>query len=279
MHDESGLAADTRGLRLVAGPDGGEVVDLTLALAEAGSGLEFVYGCLDHVVARWKLRDAIVVVATGPLGRQAFRARRRRIEGGWPERTALHAPPGLYTDPLIVEDEGELEAAAHLCAVALRLDVLEYDALHDPLTGLYNRRSFEGHLADAFARSHRYGWTFSLVFLDVDHLKRVNDRLGHAAGDQVLRNVGSELRRALRRGDVAARIGGDEFALILPDTDAGFVPRLIERLRRDLGRIGDEIETGFSVGVATCPQEAASVDELSRLADARLYEAKQARRN
>jgi diguanylate cyclase (GGDEF)-like protein len=260
----------------VEGVEGGgtPLVDLSESLADAVSGLDFVYRCLDYVVARWGLRDAVVVVETGSLGRQAFRAGRRPIDGGWVEHVALHAPPGLHTDPMVVEDEGELEAAANLCAVALRMDVLEYDALHDPLTGLYNRRSFEGHLAHAFARSHRYGWAFSLVFVDLDHFKSVNDRLGHAAGDEVLRSVGSELRRALRRGDVAARIGGDEFALILPETDSGFVPALIERLRQDLRKLGHEPETGFSVGVASCPEEAASIDELSRLADGRLYEAK-----
>src|SRR5207248_11448926 len=98
--------------------------------------------------------------------------------------------------------------------------------------------------------------------------------LGHAAGDAVLRAIGIELRRAIRRGDVAARIGGDEFALILPDTDSTFVPSLLQRLRQGIRKPAQDVPVEFSIGIASCPGEADTPDELSRLADQRLYSAK-----
>jgi diguanylate cyclase (GGDEF)-like protein len=249
---------------------------LPAALATTPSGISFIYDCLELVVSRWNLHDAIVVVDAPAVGRQSFRAGRRALSGGWASRVALEAAPGIHTDPAVTEDDAivELVAAAHLCTVALRLDTLEYDALHDGLTGLYNRRSFEGHLAHAVGRSARYGWPFTLVFIDLDNFKLVNDVLGHGAGDDVLRTIGSELRRVLRRGDVAARIGGDEFALILPDTEPDYVPALTARLSATLEAFGHEPAVGFSVGLAQCPAEANDVQRLSQLADKRLYAAK-----
>jgi diguanylate cyclase (GGDEF)-like protein len=249
---------------------------MAATLASTPSGIGFIYECLDQVVTRWQLRDAIVVIDTPSVGRQSFRAGRRALSGGWATRVALEAAPGLHTEPAVANDDAmaELVAAAYLCTVALRLDTLEYDALHDALTGLYNRRSFEGHLAHAVGRGARYGWPFTLVFIDLDNFKRVNDELGHGAGDDVLRTIGAELRRVLRRGDVAARIGGDEFALILPHTDPNYVPTLMDRLRKTLESFGREPEVGFSVGIAQCPAEADEQQELSRLADQRLYAAK-----
>ena len=122
-----------------------------------------------------------------------------------------------------------------LCVLALRLDVLRYDAWHDPLTGLYDRRSFDRLLEMAIARSTRYGWPFTLVLLDLDHFKNINDEHGHQAGDAALRDLGERFRRALRFGDNAGRIGGDEFAMILPNTEADLVPALLDRVRRAEG--------------------------------------------
>ena len=155
-----------------------------------------------------------------------------------------------------------------LCVLALRLDVLRYDAWHDPLTGLYDRRSFDRLLEMAIARWNRYGWPFTLVMLDLDHFKSVNDEQGHPAGDAVLRDLGERFRRALRFGDTAGRIGGDEFAMILPNTEADLVPALLDRVRQAAGV--ERACPAFSFGVAQCPDEATEFDELVQLADSRL---------
>jgi diguanylate cyclase (GGDEF)-like protein len=152
--------------------------------------------------------------------------------------------------------------------------VLRYDAWHDPITGMFNRLSFDRLLEMAISRSNRYGWSFTLVLLDLDHFKEINDREGHPAGDASLRELGERFRGALRFGDNAARIGGDEFAMILPNTGADQVPALLDRVR---SAPGFERECpSFSFGVAECPQEANDLDTLIKLADKRLYEAKDA---
>ena len=127
----------------------------------------------------------------------------------------------------------------------------------------------------AVARSVRYGWPFTLVMLDLDDLKAINDREGHAAGDEALRDLAERFRRVLRFGDNAARIGGDEFAMILPDTEPDAVPLLLERVRTAPGLTTRS--PAFSFGTAKCPDDADGLDALYRLADARLYEAKGAR--
>ncbi len=110
------------------------------------------------------------------------------------------------------------------------MEVLRYDSWHDPLTGLFDRRSFDRLLEMSVARSLRYHWPFTLVVIDLDDLKQINDGQGHAAGDAALQALGERFRRVLRFGDNAARIGGDEFAVILPNTDPDDVPMLLERI-------------------------------------------------
>ena len=110
------------------------------------------------------------------------------------------------------------------------MEVLRYDSWHDPLTGLFDRRSFDRLLEMSVARSLRYHWPFTLVVIDLDGLKQINDTEGHAAGDAALQALSERFRRVLRFGDNAARIGGDEFAVILPNTDPDDVPTLLERI-------------------------------------------------
>jgi diguanylate cyclase (GGDEF)-like protein len=253
------------------------LADLAADLQAAESGLEFVYRCLDRVVAEWQLHDAVIVIDRPPLGRQAFRVGRRVLDGGWAEEVALGGPVGLHTDPPF-DDGGHLDAATDLVAVALRLDNLRYDSLHDPLTKLYNRRSFDDQLLQAVSRARRYDDPFTLVTIDLDLFKVVNDSYGHAGGDDVLRAIGAAMRHALRQSDVAARTGGDEFALILPGGDGGVVAPLIERLRDGVRALDRDLPVDFSVGLASCPSDADTVEALSALADTRLYTDKAKRR-
>ncbi|MDQ1520399.1 MAG: hypothetical protein QOI55_1472, partial [Actinomycetota bacterium] len=139
----------------------------------------------------------------------------------------------------------------------------------------YDRRSFDRLLEMAIARSNRYSWPFTLVIIDLDGLKAINDEKGHPAGDAALRELAERFRRVLRTGDSAARIGGDEFAMILPNTEPDLVPALLERVRNAPGFAGPC--PNFSYGVAQCPKEADEFDSLVRLADERLYQAKDGR--
>jgi diguanylate cyclase (GGDEF)-like protein len=248
--------------------------DLAERLAAAESGLHFIYDLLDDVLDAGGFSDAAVVVDDVTLGRQVFRAR-RRAPWDWPLRPLAELPVGLHTIP----DHGDNEldsVATGLVSVALQLDLLRHDAGHDGLTGLLNRRSFDELLSQASSRSQRYGWPFALALLDLDHFKKLNDRLGHDGGDRVLRAIGAALRQTLRAGDIAARVGGDEFALILANGHLESVDYIVGRLRAAIDTVL-ESEAGFSVGVALSPDEAVEVDELYKLADARLYEAKRAR--
>jgi diguanylate cyclase (GGDEF)-like protein len=244
--------------------------DLVAKLATSESGIGLIYRALDAVVRHFGLRDAAVVVDEAGLGRQVFRAGRhpRDDEG----RLRL-AGTGFYTDPPLDSSSFDGHLITNLAVLALRLDLLRYEAGHDPLTGLYDRRSFDRLLENAIARSCRYGWQFTLVILDVDGLKALNDRDGHAAGDAALRALADRLGHVLRYGDDAARIGGDEFGLILPDTSATNVPGILARVR-EAG--APECDTGlaFSYGHALCPREADELGALFRLADQRLYAAK-----
>jgi diguanylate cyclase (GGDEF)-like protein len=261
-----------------AGQQGGLNADgllskLTALLVDAPSGLTFVYRALDTVVERWKLSDAVLVLDLVGGGRQAFRAGRRPLDGPWAGPLAASAGRGLYTDPIILQPEVN-EGIVGLCEIGLRLDVLDHDATHDPLTGLLNRRSFDGLLEQALARSRRYGWSFSLVMLDLNGFKALNDRHGHAAGDEVLQRIGSVLRSSMRAGDVAARIGGDEFAVLLSRSEDSAGQLLAARVTSLVNRELSWASVAFAVGVASAPTESIDALELSRLADARLYEAK-----
>ncbi len=156
----------------------------------------------------------------------------------------------------------------------------------DDKTGLYNFREFQRRLKDEWQRATRYGTPLSLVFLDIDHFKRINDALGHVAGDRVLREFATLVTGGARANDVAARYGGEEFAVILPHTDSEMAVRVAERIRsavRDFVFLEDATPTRITVsaGVATYPGTPGvdSVDSLVRAADTALYRAKDAGRD
>jgi two-component system cell cycle response regulator len=159
-------------------------------------------------------------------------------------------------------------------------------AIVDDLTGLSNRRYFFERLGQELRRSQRYGRPLSLVMLDIDRFKDYNDRYGHLAGDEVLRRVGEILRKHSRDVDVPARYGGDEFGLILPETDAGAAARQAERIRHAVAQhpfpsAGPEevVHLTVSAGVALLTEAMGKPEDIIRAADDALYRAKAAGRN
>ena len=156
-------------------------------------------------------------------------------------------------------------------------------ARRDRLTGLLNRRAFDDALAEAFARQRRLDEPAALLMLDLDHFKRVNDGYGHAAGDDVLRCVAGAMLSSLRQIDKMFRIGGEEFAVLLPGADCAAAAATAERIRKRIAGTpakigGRDLSVTVSVGVALT-RGISNADELVRAADAALYRAKRGGRN
>ncbi len=150
----------------------------------------------------------------------------------------------------------------------------------DPLTGLGNRRTFDGLLAVEIGRARRHGDPLGLVMLDLDGFKAVNDRHGHQAGDRVLIEVGRRLVEIARRGEAISRIGGEEFAWVLPRTDAAGTTAAAARALEAIAATPFEDVGTLTISAGVCElAEAGSADELVRLADRMLYRAKSAGRN
>jgi diguanylate cyclase (GGDEF)-like protein/PAS domain S-box-containing protein len=150
---------------------------------------------------------------------------------------------------------------------------------YDELTGLANRRLFADRLQYAINMAHRIKLPVSLFYLDLDHFKSVNDNMGHAVGDEVLKEAARRLVSTLRDSDIAARLGGDEFILLLPETDAdGAVPvaeKILKKLREPYIFEEKEFTLGASIGIAVYPQNADNGETLIHLADIAMYHAKE----
>jgi diguanylate cyclase (GGDEF)-like protein len=155
------------------------------------------------------------------------------------------------------------------------LEQLEHRSVTDPLTGLFNRYHFDATMTREIARCRRYGAPLSLLLVDVDRLKLVNDRWGHHAGDQALARVSAAIQKSLRGTDIAARLGGDEFAIILPDTDAVAGLIVATRIRRSLVESASRMVT-VSGGLVELPRNATPTSgaEMMIVADLALYAAK-----
>ena len=163
-------------------------------------------------------------------------------------------------------------------------DALNHRASTDALTGLANRRAFEARLSSASSHFDRYGRPFSLLILDVDHFKRFNDTWGHEAGDRVLQHVAQLLRATVREGDLPARLGGEEFVVLLPETPLPEAVEAAERVRRMIETKavlwnGRPLSVTASFGVGSCPGSGVPPGELLAAADAALYASKQGGRN
>lgn len=159
-------------------------------------------------------------------------------------------------------------------------------AITDGLTGLYNHRFFRAHLTVEIERASRYGHKLSLIILDIDHFKNYNDAHGHPQGDELLRGVAEFLRKGIRESDFACRYGGEEFAIILPETGKDAALALAERIRKSIAehpfpfRETQPMGTiSVSAGVAAFPVDSKNIDDLIKKADKALYRAKDEGRN
>jgi two-component system cell cycle response regulator len=158
-------------------------------------------------------------------------------------------------------------------------------AVTDPLTGLYNRRYLETHMKSVVARAVATSKPVCVLLFDIDHFKGINDSYGHDAGDDVLREFSDRLRRGVRGIDLVVRYGGEEFILVMPETDANFAATVAERLRSDVEKIAFETRSGFSfpvtvsIGLAEWRGLGDNAEALIRRADQALYAAKRAGRN
>jgi diguanylate cyclase (GGDEF)-like protein len=155
---------------------------------------------------------------------------------------------------------------------------LSYQARHDPLTDLLNHQAFTRELELELERARRYQHGVTLVFFDFDKFKQVNDTLGHPAGDAVLKRIAELLQNSLRRSDLAGRMGGDEFAAFLVESDEETAGRFLERLHDGIDELisNDDLPdlVAISAGVAHHPTDGQTADSLFRVADKRLYESK-----
>jgi diguanylate cyclase (GGDEF)-like protein len=165
-----------------------------------------------------------------------------------------------------------------------RIDKFKRLSTTDPLTGLANQRAFQARMREEWQRARRYTSPLSLLLIDIDGLKRINDERGHAAGDQGLRAAANAIKATMRVTDFGARWGGDEFAIVAPNTARQPAQRLAQRLLGQMSRQARarDVAVTISVGVATLEPErdtSATVEWLQNAADAALYQAKSEGRN
>lgn len=179
-------------------------------------------------------------------------------------------------------------ATASLLSLALvsRSQKLLQMAMRDPLTGLFNRGYVDERFAVELSRARRYGKSLTIAVIDADRFKSLNDTHGHLAGDQVLRTIGALLHDTFRQSDTSGRYGGEEFVVILPETDIESAEAKIESLRETvaatpfrLGARGEEVQVTLSAGLATFPDDGLNAADLFALADDRMFQAKRDGRN
>jgi diguanylate cyclase (GGDEF)-like protein len=213
--------------------------------------------------------DGIPLVLTGSESSTVVSRRAAMVEGAF--------------DYFSLPDELDLlvERTQQLVLLRQKIDRLRADADLDSLTGLANRRRFRVALAREVERWRRYRVPCALMMLDIDHLKSVNDKFGHPVGDMVIRQIAQTLKQVSRDNDTAARLGGEEFALLLAGIDLQRAVTAAERLRAVLG--GKRVEgvgtVTVSIGVAACPENATSERLLYAASDEALYVSKNAGRD
>ena len=204
-------------------------------------------------------------------------------EGSLSGLVSLTGPAGHWDDERRAQAGRYTAHLARELAVHERLARAQRQAMVDELTGLYNRRFGEEYLRKLVALGHRFRRPFAVLVLDLDHFKSFNDTFGHLAGDRLLRAFGVALMRPMRQSALAARWGGEEFLVILPETDAGGALRVAERLRAAIAQVRlpetSATPVTVSIGAAVFPQHGSDDAEMLAAADRALYRAKHAGRN
>ena len=157
-------------------------------------------------------------------------------------------------------------------------------AFTDGLTGLYNRRYLFEELNRELSRAQRNSTCFSIMSMDIDNLKEINDRFGHNYGDVLIKEFGEIVRKASRKTDIAARIGGDEFILLTPECDQSQAENVARRIKSDanakrLLMKGEEINISVSIGISSYPLNGTNIDDILNKADKSMYEVKKAGKN
>lgn len=205
----------------------------------------------------------------------------------WDRRKNGEIYPEWLTINRIDDDEGQprnlVAVFSDISQIKDSQRKIEYLASHDPLTGLPNRSLFRDRVQQAIAQAQNNSGQAALLFLDLDHFKDINDTLGHEVGDELLVQVASQLREWVRDVDTVARIGGDEFTVVLTECDteeAGFIAqRLVTGLAGTFNVRGRHLRVTASAGLALYPQDGEDVDTLSQAADMAMYRAKEEGRN
>lgn len=223
-------------------------------------------------------RELLRTIELGRDWRGELRSRTRSGEFYWAlvSISPIHNEKGQITHFVAVcEDVTELKETQAK---------IERLAFYDTLTGLENRTLFRERLSQAANASQRSGRSVALLFLDLDHFKRVNDTLGHDAGDRLLQKVAERLRACVRKGDMVSRIGGDEFTVLLQKVEgtagASIVARkLLEALRRPIHISSQEVLVTASIGITIAPEDSVNAETLMKNADLALYRAKEKGRN
>ncbi|MCA1593341.1 MAG: diguanylate cyclase [Acidobacteria bacterium] len=264
-------------------------------LRNAGFFVAEATGGANALVALQRTRPHVVIVDTNLKGISAAEMARLLteaqdtvpvvligVEASSIERRAAAMASGAF-DYFRLPTELALLLArtSQLVAHKLTIDGLRAEADRDFLTELANNRRFRKALGQEIERWRRYRMPCSLILLDVDHLKRVNDAHGHPAGDQVIRSIGNALKDLSRDNDTAARLGGEEFALLLAGVEIAKAVVVAERLRLAVAAqfVEGVGQVTISLGVAACPSHAQSGRELFAKSDAALYRAKRGGRN
>lgn len=206
------------------------------------------------------------------------------------ECVAKSIASGQYTQRAKVNAKNELRSLANsinAMASAMNSKIEQFKSLSitDALTGLNNRHRFDEIMHQEIERVQRYGTRVSLLMIDIDHFKNVNDTFGHQKGDMVLRKIGHILRECVRSVDIPCRYGGEELTIIMPESDGEEALKMAERIRQTIAKTdfrenaeGPEIVT-VSIGVAGCPTKSCTLPEFVHAADSALYEAKGSGRN